>query len=269
MQNLFVIKISGNIIDEKARLHLFLTQLAALPGNKILVHGGGRIATQIGDKMGIESKYIDGRRITDAETIDVVTMVYAGLLNKQIVAFLQAKACNALGLSGVDANILPAIKRPVNEVDYGFVGDILSHEINTTFLKTLLEAGSTLVMAPITHDKKGQLLNTNADTIAQEIAKAMSAYFNTTLIYLFEKSGVLLDINNENSAIALLKRADYLKLKTPDRTNGKAVIFEGMIPKLDNAFAAITAGVTNVIIGKAEDLTELIKGNKGTTITHA
>ncbi len=259
---LFVIKIGGNIIDDETKLSSFLQLFAAIEGKKILVHGGGKVATKIGESLGIESRYVDGRRITDAATIDLVTMVYAGLINKKIIAQLQSFNCNAIGVTGADGNLIPANKRPVKEIDYGFAGDVLSEKIATVNWKHLLENGFIPVVAPITHDGKGQLLNTNADTIAQELAKAMSKLYNVELIYSFEKSGVLFDANDDATVISQINPASYQKLKT----QGK--IFAGMIPKLDNAFAALNSGVKKVVIGKAEELHLLVKGEAGTSITN-
>lgn len=265
---LFVIKIGGNIIDDETKLSSFLRSFAAIGDKKILVHGGGKVATKIGEKLGIESKYVDGRRITDAETIDLVTMVYAGLINKKIVAQLQSLSCNAIGVTGADGNLIPANKRPVKDIDYGFVGDVNSKTIPIPNWAGLVEAGFIPVVAPITHDCKGQLLNTNADTIAQEVAKALSGVYEATLIYSFEKSGVLLDVNDETSVIKKLTSSYYEELKIPPLGGGEAKIFAGMLPKLDNAFAAINSGVEKVIIGNAEHLSELIAGSSGTTITN-
>ena len=260
MDKLYVIKIGGNIIDDEAKLSSFLKLFAAIEAKKILIHGGGKVATKIGEQLGIESKYVDGRRITDAETIDLVTMVYAGLINKKIVAQLQSYHCNAMGVTGADGNLIPANKRPVKEIDYGFVGDVKSENLSGSNWNTLLQAGFDPVVAPITHDGEGQLLNTNADTIAQEVAKTLSASFKVSLIYSFEKAGVLLNINDESTNIKKLNKSYYNKLKN----EGK--IFAGMLPKLDNAFAAIHSGVEKVIIGNAEQLSALIAGTAGTTI---
>jgi acetylglutamate kinase len=261
MSTISVIKIGGNIIDHPQRLQAFLNDFAALEGGKILVHGGGKIATSIGDRLGIESQYVQGRRITDDATLEVVTMVYGGLVNKRIVASLQASGCNAIGLTGADGNVINATRRPVKEVDYGFVGDISASGVNTPFLLRLIQAGITPVFAPLTHDGKGSLLNTNADTIAQEVAKSLASIVSTKLIYCFEKSGVLRDAADEKSVISKIDAALFQQLQA------EHVITDGMIPKLTNAFAALSAGVQNVIIGKAEDLPLLIEGQKGTTIS--
>lgn len=263
MDKLIVVKIGGNIVDDEAKLSSFLQNFAAVEGRKILVHGGGKVATKIGESLGIESKYVDGRRITDAATIDLVTMVYAGLINKKIIAQLQAFNCNAIGVTGADGNLIPANKRPVKIIDYGFVGDVKSDQINPQNWAGLLGQGFIPVVAPITHDGNGQLLNTNADTIAQEVAKAMSSLYDVSLIYSFEKAGVLLDANDDATVISNIAPSSYQQLKE----EGK--IFAGMIPKLDNAFAALNSGVTRVIIGKAEQLTDLINGESGTSITNS
>jgi acetylglutamate kinase len=260
MSKLLIIKIGGNIIDDEEKLSSFLTEFAALPQAKILVHGGGKLATQLADKLGIEQKLIDGRRITDAETLKIVTMVYAGYVNKNIVAQLQSKHCNAVGLSGVDGDAILAHKRIHPVIDYGYVGDIDS--INVSLFKNLLEQNISIVVAPITHDQGGQLLNTNADTVAMEIGKAMSELFEVELIYSFEKKGVLLDIADEHSVISRLDQKSYQQLKAKEK------IFAGMIPKLDNAFQGLQQGIKKVVIGKAEQLKELIQGTSGTTIVN-
>lgn len=276
MNKLYIIKIGGNIVDDEQKLSSFLRSFAAIEDKKILVHGGGKLATKLAGQMKVEQKIIDGRRITDAETLKIVTMVYAGYVNKTIVAQLQRFECNAMGLCGVDGDMILAHKRKHPVIDFGYVGDV--DAVNVPLLKKLLEQNLSLVFAPITHDMGGQLLNTNADTIAQEIAKAMSSEYEVKLIYSFEKAGVLLDINDETSVIQKLNWEEYQKLKTPPRSpsslrakrskgdGGK--IFAGMIPKLDNAFAALNSGVNEVIIGKAENLAELIAGTSGTTITN-
>jgi len=270
---LYIIKIGGNIIDDEIKLSSFLKEFAAIEAKKILVHGGGKLATKLAEKMGLEQKLVDGRRITDAETLKIVTMVYAGYINKNIVAQLQANNCNAIGISGCDGNSILAHKRKVEStpsgdggIDYGYAGDI--DKVDSDFLKRLLNQGLEIVVAPITHDKKGQLLNTNADTIAQELSNALSKDYDVQLIYSFEKSGVLLDINDENSVIKKLTCAYYEELKSPLTGGGGAKIFAGMIPKLDNAFMALNNGVKKVIIGKAEELNDLINGTKGTTIVN-
>ena len=260
MNRLYVIKIGGNIIDDEKKLSSFLKAFASIDGKKILVHGGGKLATKLAEKMKVEQKMIDGRRITDVETLKIVTMVYAGYVNKNIVAQLQSFECNAMGLTGVDGDIILAHKRKHPAIDFGYVGDVDS--VNVPLLKNLLEQNLSLVFAPITHDMSGQLLNTNADTIAQEIAKAMSNVYEVRLIYSFEKAGVLLDTDDETTVINSMNPAYYKELKDEEK------IFAGMIPKLDNAFEALNSGVNKVIIGKAENLKELINGRSGTTIVN-
>jgi acetylglutamate kinase len=258
MEPLYVIKIGGNIIDDETELKVFLQEFAAIPGHKILVHGGGKLATQLAASLNIPQQMIDGRRITDAESLKVVTMVYTGFINKNIVAQLQALGCNAVGISGADGNAILAHKRKHATIDYGFVGDV--DAVNSAFLTALLQDNKAVVIAPITHDGNGQLLNTNADTIAQETAKAMSGNFEVQLVYSFEKPGVLLDADDDSTVIPTLNPAYYQELKAAQK------IFAGMIPKLDNAFTALQSGVKKVIIGKAEELSSLVTGKKGTTI---
>lgn len=260
MDKLYVIKIGGNIIDDEQKLASFVQLFSGISEKKILVHGGGKLATSLAEKLGLEQQLLNGRRRTDAQTLKIVTMVYAGLINKNIVAALQANGCNAMGLTGADGNAVLSHKRVPTEAagDMGFVGDV--DDVNVDFIKSLLEQGSTPVIAPITHDGKGQLLNTNADTIAQEVARSMSSVFSTELIFSFEKAGVLRDAADDNSVIAQITPGTYKTLKEQN------AIFAGMIPKLDNAFTALKAGVSKVVIGKAEDLLQLIDGSKGTTI---
>jgi acetylglutamate kinase len=260
MEDLYVIKIGGNIIDDDALLSVFLKKFASVRSKKILVHGGGKLATRLAEKLGIPQQLKDGRRITDKETLKIVTMVYAGYINKHIVAQLQSLKCNAIGISGADGNSILAHKRDIADVDYGFAGDI--DRVNADWFEQLLDNGMCVVVSSITHDGKNQLLNTNADTIAQEIAKAMSSVFEVSLVYSFEKSGVLKDVDNENSVIKKLHLGYYNELKETEK------IFAGMIPKLDNAFKAIDAGVRKVIIGKGEELDLLIAGESGTIISH-
>jgi acetylglutamate kinase len=260
MENLYVIKIGGNIIDDDALLSVFLKKFAAIKSKKILVHGGGKQASRLAEKLGIPQQLIDGRRITDGETLKIVTMVYAGYINKHIVAELQSLECNSIGISGADGNSILAHKRENTQIDYGFAGDI--DRVNAGWIRQLLDSGICVVVSSITHDGKNQLLNTNADTIAQEIAKAMSPAFEVSLVYSFEKPGVLQDINDENSVIKKLHPGYYKDLKKTEK------IFSGMIPKLDNAFKAIDAGVNKVIIGRGEELDLLISGKSGTMISH-
>ncbi len=241
-ERLRVVKIGGNIVDSPEALDRLLDEFAALEGNKILVHGGGKVATKISAALGIESKMVDGRRITDAATVEVVTMVYAGGINKRIVAKLNGRGASAWGVCGADALLIPAVKRPVKEIDYGFVGDVLTEEINTKAFNMLLGAGYSVVVAPITSNSEGQLLNTNADTIAQSVAVALSSLYDVELLYLFEKAGVLADIDDEGSVIELISQENYPALKS----SGK--IFDGMIPKIDNALQAVSSGVSGVRI---------------------
>lgn len=260
MSTLYVVKIGGNIIDDEKKLASFLRDFATLDALKILVHGGGKLATRMAEQMNIPQQMVDGRRITDAETLKIVTMVYAGYINKNIVAQLQQHGCNAIGMTGADGNTVLAHKRKHASLDYGFVGDV--DAVNTPLLKSLLNQGITIVMAPITHDKQAQLLNTNADTIAQELAKGLSKDFDVQLVYSFEKSGVLLDANDDSTVINSINPSYYQQLKSEQK------IFAGMIPKLDNAFAALQQGVKKVIIGKAEELQKLTAGKSGTSIVH-
>ncbi len=260
MESLYVIKIGGNIIDDDALLSVFLKKFVAIKSKKILIHGGGKLATRMAEKLGIPQQLIDGRRITDVETLKIVTMVYAGYINKHIVAELQSLKCNSIGISGPDGNSILAHKRENAPIDYGFAGDI--DRVNADWFRQLLDSGICIVVSSITHDGNNQLLNTNADTIAQEIAKAMSTFFEVSLVYSFEKPGVMQDVGNENSVINKLHPDYYKKLKETKK------IFSGMIPKLDNAFKAIDSGVNKVIIGKGEELDLLISGKAGTTISH-
>lgn len=261
MEKLFVIKIGGNVIDNAEALKQFLSSFASSGAKRILIHGGGKIATKIGDQLGIESKYVNGRRITDAETIDVVTMVYGGLVNKKVVAQLQALGCNAIGLTGADGNIIPAVKRPVKEIDYGFVGDVLTEKINAKLLDVLLQQSITPIIAPLTHDGNGQVLNTNADTIASSLAVALSKYYDVRLLYCFEKKGILTDVNDDDSVVHLITKEKYQQLLDEKK------LFDGILPKIDNAFAAIDNGVNEVLIGHADDLLQnLTADTKGTLL---
>lgn len=259
MESLYVIKIGGNIVDNQMLLTKCLQAFSKVKGQAILVHGGGKLATQVANSLGITQKMVEGRRITDAETLKVVTMVYAGYINKNIVAQLQSMGANAIGFTGADGNLIRAHQRTGSEIDYGFVGDI--DEVNSALIQQQLLNNSRLVIAPITHDGSGQLLNTNADTIAQNIATAMSGLYKVHLVFGFEKEGVLKDVNDEDSVISSINSIIYSQLKQDK------VIFEGMIPKIDNAFLALHGGVQSVMIGKAEKLDELMKGEAGTTIT--
>jgi len=257
---LFVIKIGGNIIDDETKLSSFLLSFSQIQGHKVLIHGGGKLATKLAEQLGVQQQLIEGRRITDAETLKIVTMVYAGYINKNIVARLQYFGINAVGLSGADGNLIQAHKRFHPAIDYGFVGDV--DAVNNCLIKSLLDQNISLVIAPITLDKEGQLFNTNADTIAQEIAKAMSSEYEVHLIYSFEKSGVLMNADDDSSVIPQINPEYYKELKENN------IIFAGMIPKLDNAFTAIQQGVKRVVIGKAEQLQQLISGTAGTSILY-
>jgi acetylglutamate kinase len=260
MDKLYIIKIGGNIIDDEAKLVSFLHAFASLDVKKILVHGGGKLATRVAEQLHIPQQVVEGRRITDAETLKIVTMVYAGYINKNIVAKLQSRNCNAIGLTGADGDAILAHKRRHPVMDYGFVGDV--DAINTNLVSNLVANNLTPVFAPITHDQQGQLLNTNADTIAQELAKGLSDHFSVTLIYSFEKEGVLSDTTDESSVIPEIGPTLYEELKAQGR------IHSGMIPKLDNAFTALNAGVSKVVIGRAEKIKELVNGTAGTAIIH-
>jgi len=253
-QQLTIVKVGGKLVEDPDSLAAFLKDFALIAGNKILVHGGGRSATALAEKLGIETKMTEGRRITDAEMLKVVTMVYAGLVNKNIVAQLQKMGIDAIGLTGADMNLILSEKRPVKEIDYGFVGDVKS--VNAPALLELLNQDYLPVIAPITHDGNGNLLNTNADTIAAETAKSLSFDCNVRLIYCFEKSGVLMNEADENSLISTLDLELYRQYKND------GIIQGGMIPKLDNAFQAIAAGVKEVIITQASD----VNTGKGTYI---
>lgn len=261
MNKLYVIKIGGNVLDDEKSLQHFLKDFTSIQAPKILIHGGGKIATKLGDQLGIKSNYVKGRRITDAPTLDLVTMVYGGLVNKQIVAQLQAHHCNAIGLTGADGNLIKATKRPVGEVDFGFVGDITPDSVNSTLLYFLLKQNVIPVFAPLTH-ANGSMLNTNADTIASVLAIALSKHFDTRLIFCFEKTGVLADVTKEDSVITSLNKTSYEELLK------KGAFHDGILPKLENAFQAIQSGVKEVLIGEH---THLIANTsyetKGTLIT--
>ena len=253
--HLTLIKVGGKIVEEPESLKKLLADFSSIPGHKVLVHGGGRSATALAAQLGIESKMVNGRRVTDEEMLKVVTMVYGGLVNKKIVAGLQALDVNALGLTGADLNYMRSEKRQVAEVDYGFVGDV--KEVDADMLANLISKGVVPVLAPLTHDKKGNLLNTNADTIAGEAAKALARYFDVTLMYCFEKKGVLANENDDDSVI------EYINPTTFEKLVAEGVIAGGMIPKLENSFEALKAGVKQVVITRAD----LIKdNNSGTTI---
>lgn len=256
MEKLTVVKVGGAVVEDEEQLARLLNDFAAIEGNKVLVHGGGRRATKVAASLGIESKMVNGRRITDRDMLEVVTMVYGGLVNKNVVARLQANGVNALGLTGADMDVLRSRKRPVKDgIDFGFVGDV--ERADGKALQTLIGAGVVPVMAPLTHDGKGNILNTNADTIAGETAKALAPFYDVTLIYSFEKKGVLANPDDDDSVIPMITPADFERYKADGTVAG------GMIPKLENAFDAIDAGVGRVII----TLASAIDGNHGTVIS--
>ncbi|UTA67832.1 MULTISPECIES: acetylglutamate kinase [Emticicia] len=258
-QKLNIIKIGGNVIDNPDALARFLKDFSALPDAKILIHGGGKIATKIAVKLDVETKMVDGRRITDLPMLEVVTMVYGGLVNKQVVAKLQALGCNAIGLTGADAGVILARKRPVKEIDYGYVGDVA--QVNDKIIKNFVENELTPVFAPLTFDKEGNILNTNADTQASSVAVAMAQHYEVNLIYCFEKKGVLSDPEDNDSVIPTLTPDSYAGYKASGAINA------GMIPKLDNAFAALQKGVAKVIICHADELLQAVAhGQSGTQI---
>ena len=254
MEKLTIIKVGGKIVEEPTSLAALLEQFAAVPGHKLLVHGGGRSATRLAEQLGIEQQMVNGRRITDVETLRVVTMVYGGLVNKQIVASLQALGINALGLTGADMNVMLSHKRPIKEIDYGYVGDV--EKVNAELLADLISKGVVPVLAPLTHDGKGSMLNTNADTIAGEAAKALAQHFEVTLMYCFEKNGVLRNENDPESVIPQITQAEMPALIS------EGVVGGGMIPKLENSFAAIRAGVSHVIITCADAIAQTNSGTR-------
>ena len=254
---LHIVKIGGNVINDSDQLRSFLANFAQLEGFKILVHGGGKKATALANKLGLAPKLVNGRRITDKDNLEVVTMVYAGLINKNIVAQLQMNNCNAIGLSGADGNTIEAHKRIIKDVDYGFAGDI--DAVNHSTVKLLLENKITPVFCAITHDKKGQLLNTNADTIASEVASNLSKDYQTILIYCFEKDGVLKDVYDDNSVIENIDLKKYEELKRDH------IISDGMLPKLENCFSALHHGVSKIIIGNPSIVAN--KDQRSTSLT--
>lgn len=251
---LTVVKVGGAVVEDEERLSRLLADFGAIEGRKVLVHGGGRRATAVASRLGIESRMVGGRRITDRDMLEVVTMVYGGLVNKNIVARLQAAGVNAVGLTGADCDVIRSHKRPVKDVDYGYVGDV--DRVDADRLATLIEAGVTPVMAPLTHDGHGCMLNTNADTIAAETAKALAARYDVTLMFCFEKKGVLADSDDDDSVIPVITRAAFSRLVADGTVAG------GMLPKLENAFSAIAAGVSRVNITEAT----AIDGRHGTMI---
>ena len=255
---LTIVKVGGNIIDDDTKLEALLISFVSIAGYKILVHGGGKLATRLAEQLEIPQEMVDGRRITNAETLKIVTMVYAGWINKSIVARLNALGNLAMGITGADGGIIEAHKRVHPFIDYGFVGDV--DAVNTTTIEQWLKQGQSLVVAPITQDKEGRLLNTNADTIAQSLATALSSDYSTTLIYSFDKKGVLQNLQDESSVIPTIDSTSFEALKK------KETIHSGMLPKLENAFGAINAGVEKVIIGDATDLNKLVAGEAGTQI---
>lgn len=253
-----IVKVGGAVVEDEAQLAQLLQHFAAISGDKVLVHGGGRRATKVASALGIESQMVNGRRITDAQTLEVVTMVYGGLVNKNLVAKLQAKGINALGLTGADMNVILSHKRPVKDgVDFGFVGDV--DRADGKMLSQLIGMGVTPVMAPLTHDGKGNILNTNADTIAGETAKALAPYYDVTLVYAFEKPGVLRNPEDDSSVIPLITRPSFQQLVAD------GVISGGMMPKIENALQAVDAGVTKVVITRAD----AIDGETGTVVCGA
>lgn len=256
-EKITVIKVGGKIVEEHESLNTLLDRFAQIQGRKVLIHGGGRSATRMAERLGIESRMVDGRRITDEATLQVVTMVYGGLVNKNIVAQLQARGVNALGLTGADCNLIKACKRPVREVDYGFVGDV--ERADGDMLSKLIEQGIVPIIAPLTHDGNGNLLNTNADTMAAETAKALAVHYDVTLIYCFEHPGVMRDPEDAASLIPVITHDSYRTLLADGIVSG------GMIPKIDNAFNAIDNGVKEVIITRADS----IDGIQGTRIISA
>lgn len=255
LDKLTLIKVGGKIVEEEESLKQLLNDFSDIDGYKILVHGGGRSATKLAEQLGIESKMIDGRRITDEQTLKIVTMVYGGLVNKNIVAGLQAAGINALGLTGVDMNLVRSEKRPVKDIDYGFVGDV--KQVNGTVLKLLIDQNIVPVVAPLSHDGKGSMLNVNADTIAAEVAQAMSKFYEVTLVYCFEKKGVLMDENDDESVIPVITK-DLFKQYAE-----KGIIKGGMLPKLENAFQSLEKGVAQVVITQASEIGK----NSGTKVT--
>ena len=254
-EKLTIVKVGGAVVEDEAQLTQLLKDFSAISGKKVLVHGGGRRATQVAASLGIESKMVNGRRITDADMLNVVTMVYGGLVNKNLVARLQANGVNALGLTGADIDVIRSHKRPIKDgVDYGYVGDV--DKADGKMLSKLIDEGITPVMAPLTHDGEGHILNTNADTIASETAKALAPYYDVTLIFSFEKKGVLRNPDDDDSVIPTITREDFLKYKEDGTISG------GMLPKIENALAAIDAGVKQVVI----TLATAIDGRHGTII---
>ncbi|TNE82155.1 MAG: acetylglutamate kinase [Bacteroidetes bacterium] len=260
-EELWVLKVGGKVLEDEMALATFLDQLATSGKRFILVHGGGKHASALAEKLGIPQQMVDGRRITDEATLELALMSYAGLLNKKVVAQLQGRGINAVGLSGADGNTVPAMKRPVGDIDYGWVGDPIPGEVNKLFLLTLLHGNLSPVFCALTHDKMGHMLNTNADTMAQTLAIAMSHHYRVKLLYLFEKKGVLRDLDREDSLIPLIRRTDIQAL------SDTGVISEGMLPKLQNAAKAVEAGVEAVLIGAASQLPHILS-DEAESATH-
>ncbi|MFI3282359.1 MAG: acetylglutamate kinase [Rikenellaceae bacterium] len=257
MDKVTIVKIGGNVIDSAEAFAPFMAEFAKLEGKKILVHGGGKIATRLAKQMEVETTMIEGRRVTDRAMLDIVTMTYAGVINKNVVATLQSHGCNAIGLSGADGNAVKATKRPANPIDFGFVGDIDPANVNAEFLMTLLDAGVTPVFCAIMHNGEGDLLNCNADTVASSVALGMSRVAPTELIFCFEKKGVLTDVDDDSSVIKSITPENYASFKAD------GAIHSGMIPKIDGALKAVSQGVSRVTIKHSEDL---LDSEAGTTI---
>ena len=254
-EKLTIVKVGGAVVEDELQLSQLLRDFSAIEGRKVLVHGGGRRATKVAEQLGIETKMVNGRRITDKQMLEVVTMVYGGLVNKQVVARLQANSVKAIGLTGADADVIRSHKRPLKDgIDFGFVGDV--DRADGQVLRHLVEQGIVPVMAPLTHDGKGNILNTNADTIASETAKALAPLYDVTLIYSFEKPGVMKDPDDNTSQIPEITRDDFERYKADDTISG------GMLPKIENALAAVESGVSRVII----TLATAIDGHHGTVI---
>lgn len=260
MKKLNIIKIGGNVIDNPDYVEPFLKEFAQIEGPKILIHGGGKLASTLAEKLGVKQVLIDGRRVTNIKTLKITTMVYGGLINKNLVAKLQALNCNAIGLCGADGNLIKSKKRENTEIDYGYVGDITTDCVNINLIHQFINMDLTLVICPISYDGKSGLLNTNADTIASVVAVSLSKLYDVNLTYCFEKNGVLFDTKDEDSFMKDLKKSEYSRLKTT------GIISNGMIPKLDNAFDAIDNGVKNIIICHSKNITCKMFQIKGTQL---
>jgi acetylglutamate kinase len=260
MEKLHIVKIGGNVIDDSSLLNEFLADFASIRSHKILVHGGGKMATSLAKRLGIEQTLVDGRRVTDAETLDITVMVYAGLINKKIVAALQGLNCNAMGFCGADGNLVRSKRREHPEIDFGYVGDVSSESVNVEQFLDFLDHGAVPVISPVTHNGEGLLLNTNADSVARVIALALKEHFDVELTYCFEKKGVLQNINDEDSVIPVLSKQEYDDLKD------QGIISKGMIPKLDNAFDAVEQGIKHLVICHAKDVNHPEDDNKGTQL---